>query len=334
MWADGLGDSPDAASEACLGCHRSAAGRNGAYTHPVGVTPGADVATGLPLFDSQGSRDPQGMVTCASCHDAHAKNRNADATTPAEEEKFQRATGSGDMLCIECHPEKANIIGTAHDPAKAGSDKGVCGACHAPHNAKNEPALWIGEYGVGQDIPSRYCLGCHAEGGAAKDTVPERLWHPKIKGVAGEPVESESEKEITFGSVLKDVFVGPTTTRRNAPIQYVLKIMKVIDRISVNEKRDPLLPLYDENGRPGSSGVISCPSCHDIHDGGAKIRDAIFRDDAEREKLRKGLIRTNFIDEATRLCGDCHRAFRTSVFWGFHGGAPKEASNPYLYRGD
>jgi hypothetical protein len=233
---------------------------------------------------------------------------------------------------MECHPEKANIIGTVHDPAKAGSDKGVCGACHAPHHAKNEAALWAGEYGVGQDLPSRYCLGCHAESGSAKDAVPEKLWHPKIKGVVTKSAESEQEK--TFGGVLKDVFVGPTTTSRYAPLQYEMKTMKLVDKISVTKNEPPLLPLYDENGRPGNFGIISCPSCHDIHDGGAKVREAIFKDDAERERMRKGLIRTNFIDEATRLCGDCHRAFRTSVFWGFHGGTPQEASNPYLYRGD
>ena len=331
MWADDLGEGGDAASEACLGCHPSSAGESGAYTHPVGVTPRADVATGLPLFDKLGSRDPQGMVTCASCHDAHAKNRNTDAATPAEEEKFQRVTGSGDLLCMECHPEKANIIGTVHDTAKAGSGQGVCGACHAAHHAKNEPALWTGEYGVGRDLPSRYCLGCHAESGAAKDAVPEKLWHPKTKGVATEPVESEEEK--SFGSVLKGVLVGPTAPARNAPTQYVMKTMKLVDRVSVSKKKPPLLPLYDDTGRPGNSGIISCPSCHDIHDGGAKIREAIFKDDAERERMEKGLIRTNFVDEATRLCGDCHGAYRVSVFWGFHGEA-RGKSNPYLYRGD
>lgn len=334
MWRDRLKDDKDAASAACLGCHSSISGENElaekAYSHPVGLAPEADTPAGLPLFDERGQKRPKGMITCATCHDAHAEYPTAGGTHATGNGRFQRIAGSPDRLCVKCHPKKANISGAVHDVKKFSpnlenilgqtpSEKGVCSACHVAHFAKDEPALWAGEYGPGEDMHARHCLGCHSEGGPAKNRIPKQLRHPKTQVAATETTAAKTKEGAkTFGGILKEILVGPVEPAKHSLTLYITKAMKFVDRLSISRNSPPLLPLYDDEGRPGNSGTLSCPSCHDIHDGEAQIRRAIFKEDSEREKLEKNLLRTSFVDEAARLCGDCHGPYRNAVFWGFH----------------
>jgi predicted CXXCH cytochrome family protein len=334
MWATGLQEDQDAVSSACLGCHGSVS-REGrlfgkTYGHPVGISPKADPSTRLPLFDESGRMRAYGMMTCATCHDSHSEHPGSEVNSTAKSKKFGRVYGSPDSLCIMCHPRKKNIIGTVHDISKTSpehenilgqttSEKGICSACHVPHFAQGKAALWATEFGPGENLPERYCLGCHGEDGTAKKKVPKHLVHPKTKVTTAEIVSAESDDEPKpFGKFLKDVLVGPEEPQRQGARIYKERTMKLVDRLSLTRKSPPLLPLYDSDGKPGSSGILSCPSCHDIHNGEAEVRRLIFKEDSEREKMEQNLLRPSFVDDATRLCGDCHGPYRLKVFWGFH----------------
>jgi hypothetical protein len=301
------------------------------------------MAGGLPLFDELGNRSMDGMMTCATCHSSHAEKSGTDETAVGETERFQRVPGSQDRLCIKCHPKQGNIIGSVHDVSGAVADsknilgqttseKGVCSACHVPHYAGNEPALWAAECGEDEDLPSRYCLGCHDPEGSAKNKIPEHLSHPKAKVATNETAPVKSNGNQSVGNVLKDILIGPASPTQRRMRVYISKTMKLVDRESISKKIPPLLPLYDEEGKPGNSGILSCPSCHDIHNGEAQIREALFKDDSEREKLEKSLLRTSFVDEASRLCGECHGAYRVKAFWGFHSEAWGKIKRSHIYR--
>jgi predicted CXXCH cytochrome family protein len=352
MWSTELWDStdspdPDPATVACLKCHekipRERNPEGEMHGHPVGLSSEAAASEGLPLFDNLGRKNPRGTMSCATCHDTHAESSSgaSSPTSDGKKETFQRMEGKG-RICLVCHPKKENIVGTAHDPARlfpAADQSDACGACHSTHSGGDGTALWAGEYGKGEDLTTRHCLGCHSESGSAKDKIPEHMTHPKamvaIRGAEAEKLRQDSK---SFGNILKDVLVGEVEPSRGNLTIYMAKPMTMIDRAVIGKNSPPLVPLYDENSRPGPSGILSCPSCHDIHNSEAKIHEAVIKDDAERERVEKNLIRTSYVDEATKLCADCHGPHKLSVFWGFHGEArgknyPTRSPNPRSGRG-
>jgi mono/diheme cytochrome c family protein len=192
--------------------------------------------------------------------------------------------------------------------------------------------LWAAEYGEGEDLPSRYCLGCHNPEGAANKKVPEHLSHPKAKVATNRLTTVKSGDDQSFGNILKDILVGPTSSSQRRMRVYESRTMTFVDRESKSKNIPPLLPLYNVMGKPGNSGILSCPSCHDIHNSEAEIRKVLLKDDSEREKYDKNLIRSSFMDEATELCGECHGPYRLKAFWGFHGEAWGQLRRQHIYR--
>ena len=216
LWANRQGEGSDPVSALCLGCHQDGAmaeGKQvGEYTHPLGVTPQGGVAAGrLPLFDHAGQVDVQrGGVGCASCHNPHqwepgAPHSRTGASATAEGDgsnSFLRLPSVPDsQLCTSCHQREQWVRNTEHDlritapheqnaSGQTVAESGVCGQCHAVHNAEMSSRLWGRDTGQGQDIMEDLCLGCHSPGKVAQDKVPGRLSHPKdvpVSSVQGWP---------------------------------------------------------------------------------------------------------------------------------------------------
>ncbi|HNO79096.1 MAG TPA: cytochrome c3 family protein [Phycisphaerae bacterium] len=180
---------PTTPEDFCLGCHQQdgLAGEHLPQTlrHPltkISTAAGTTHSTSLPFFTKTCERDPNGQMSCASCHDPHA---NSDVT-PA---LLRNQTG-GDTtsLCFECHPQTSPIHEGLHAQsfmenqkvvALAGTHPSTCGPCHATHADEVVNGMWVGPYfaNANTETASR-CLGCHGPGGISEPV--NLLPHPQV----------------------------------------------------------------------------------------------------------------------------------------------------------
>lgn len=203
LWARGSGSGKGAVEALCTDCHRqdgeASKKLTGTHSHSLatGLKPG--MQPNLPLFAAAGlGEGPRDKLDCATCHDPHQWNPadmvdkagadpkvNGDART-----SFLRlpAAPDGD-LCVECHREQRFVRHTDHDLAvtapqavnvrgETAKQSGVCGQCHAAHNAEETRRLWARAAGIGPNEATRECTSCHAAGQPAADKVPLETQHP------------------------------------------------------------------------------------------------------------------------------------------------------------
>lgn len=116
----------------CLACHRSDAPgpTHIAQTHPEIETHNMiqpDEAGYMPLFDAQGRIDPEGQITCRTCHLSHGRldllERFADQASipPAERSQIRAQVRSftAPNLCTICHGDSGRLRYLYfHDPAR------------------------------------------------------------------------------------------------------------------------------------------------------------------------------------------------------------------------
>ncbi len=211
----------------CRLCHKDKDGGPANGNHPIDSTKLAFSDEFRELGALQGVKKNQ--VICQSCHRVHG----------APNEKFLiDSAQEGGHLCLDCHVDKKELLGTVHDlritapdsvnlKGKTPSESGVCGACHLVHGSR-EAVLW------GRKMPavsSGYkivdlCLSCHNKDGLARKKVLSDFSHPY--------------------------------------------------NVAMNDKgMDPDLPVFDMEGRrvPLEKGFLSCPTCHDPHRGRKLMAD-------------------------------------------------------------
>lgn len=116
----------------CTGCHRDggAATLPQVATHPrvemLGLAAGAE---GLPLYDSDGRLDPQGQITCRTCHTPHGRTDAypdefaaiGDRSALASAQRLQLRKFEAPNTCSTCHGAEAlwRFL-YFHDPARRG----------------------------------------------------------------------------------------------------------------------------------------------------------------------------------------------------------------------
>ncbi len=136
-----------------------------------------------------------GCMTCLTCHNMHAAETTYDghADQPHSNENaivdgrhgklliIDNGNGpAGSDLCIVCHPDHSQIIGSPHDFSHKGIDglgagiaeKGICSACHIPHMALDDKLFWarplIEEELMFGSVPgfalgsTLFCYDCHS----------------------------------------------------------------------------------------------------------------------------------------------------------------------------
>jgi predicted CXXCH cytochrome family protein len=230
MWAREI-DEGNAASQACLSCHVKELGikTTGAHSHPMNVKPAKNA--NLSLYSNEGLRAQNGTVQCATCHDVHKWDSNGSEgyvkdMEGGSENSFLRISNKSSGLCITCHEEKKDIIGTDHDlrittpnakniQGLTAVASGPCGGCHVPHNAAG-PKLWARKNIPGNPA-SKMCLSCHGE---------------------------ETEH------------IQKTIGEHSHPIDVVPVLAKGVKNV---------IPLFSERGTKESSGKIQCATCHNPH---------------------------------------------------------------------
>jgi len=248
LWSRERGPDKGETVALCTSCHRDngVAGKKltGKHSHPFNQPLARGMQTQLPLFG--GSKEKGANVECATCHDPHqwdpANPKSRDgATTTAEGDAntsfLRRTAGGRSELCVDCHRDQRLVRGTDHDlavtAAKAVNAKGqttaqsgVCGQCHAVHNAESNLRLWARAAGAGQDAGEKLCRSCHAanQPAAAKQLAEKQGRHP------------------------------PTATAWSPLV-----------RARFNAKAAGGIQVYGTDGKPAATGAITCNSCHNPH---------------------------------------------------------------------
>ena len=273
-------------SDPCEVCH--AAGKMAANAtvgergHTVGVSPGQDYGSDLPLYGYTGRRQAGGRIACATCHDPHSWSPagGSGASSKAATSFLRMGADGYAPLCFPCHAEKSMVVGTDHDlrvTAPAAVDRegrnaeasGVCGACHAMHRAPAARVLWNRGFGEGRDEGSRACTSCHRPGNDVGAHVPPR-GEAHLVNFPGRGLVSR------LFTVVRNVAAGP------AGIQ-----------------------VFAEDGSRADSGYLSCVSCHDVHRWEADVSNSgagmPLEGDLSNSFLR---VKSTALDKT--LCADCH----------------------------
>lgn len=215
----------------------------GSHSHPLGVSvKKAGIKVGpkgwtgegdkkpkpalLPLYDAQGKKlhDTEGDVGCATCHDPH-QWKSGEAGTSADaggkeegdaRNSFLRIPAAPDgELCITCHRSKSTVRQTDHDLSVTApqadnalgegvTQSGVCGQCHAVHNAVQDFVLWGRPLGPGRDAPEMLCRSCHLEGEIGQKKVPEKAEHPGYVLAWDGDLRDPAQRSITHLPVFGD----------------------------------------------------------------------------------------------------------------------------------
>jgi len=208
------GSIPGAGNEkrTCETCHRAGAPGKIVQTPHLGEIP-ASLPQHLPV-------DNAGRIICATCHDIHQ-----DMQGPMLLNKPRWDS----TLCLSCHPQVQELLGTAHDLRISAHDlqnvrgetpaqSGACGSCHLVHCSDAADGLRAQSPTSNDDYARRLCTNCHSKGQPGERRIPKYLDHPQIALM--------------------------NMTEPNTP-QY--------------------MPTFDPNGNPSRTGAISCLTCHEFH---------------------------------------------------------------------
>jgi predicted CXXCH cytochrome family protein len=257
LWAKPLSGDTDWVTQLCTGCHHTAGAAKtkliGGNNHPVDVTlqklnvPGSDdqIDTELPLYGDDGKRIASGKMVCLTCHEPHTwdakqshtdrnytlQNTEGDATNSfLREPNFPSSD-----LCKSCHPAEAKVDGTDHDLSQTapqatnilGQTVKIAGVCGACHLVHNSPNKL-------------------------------RLWARSYRPVA--------EDENTMNALCISCHSKGNMAEKKVPLIATHPAGKIINNIiRYNRRKTGYTPIFDQNGREGNVGEISCPSCHSAH---------------------------------------------------------------------
>ncbi len=286
LWARELSRNGDFMTQLCTSCHtengpakdKSMGGNN----HPVDVTlEKLNITTDLPLFDDEGSKTVNGKILCLTCHDPHtwAPDKSASAYNHENIEgdasnSFLRVNNfPSPDLCSSCHKDKAFIDGTEHDlsvtapefknlSGQTVKESGQCGACHLVHNSPNKLKLWARIYG------------------------------------------NISDEEDIINSLCTSCHSSGRMAENKTPLISTHPGNTVVSNVLRSDRsKADFTPLYDKaTGEEASSGNVSCPLCHNVHQWNPLV--------AEKgdHKNIEGNARNSFLRSVSynNVCIDCH----------------------------
>ena len=159
-------------------------------------------------------------IICTSCHNLHQDGKASNLLIVLKQDS---------SLCLTCHQDKKNIVGTQHDLRTSksnvsyaldekASETGECSSCHLIHPGSKTDGLWAQKTISQDNYGSELCTSCH---GIEQDSIahlPLYVNHP----------------EITF---LNRTISGQTN----------------------------YMPTFDKAGKLSRTGNIACLTCHEPH---------------------------------------------------------------------
>ncbi|MBI5417196.1 right-handed parallel beta-helix repeat-containing protein, partial [Candidatus Poribacteria bacterium] len=306
----------DPVGKLCLSCHskgqvaeKKQVGEN---SHPTNFDiERVSGETDLPLFLGEGVRvfdsftivdgkkvidksKRKGKVMCATCHDVHQwdpadeKNGSRVNTEGDGRNSFLRKNNIKNSLCIECHKGETTIYDTEHDlnisgrsekniQGKTVLEDGTCSACHLMHNgtghkiwAKNIPPEISKE-----DNIAKLCKSCHLKGQMAEKKAITKYSHPTGRSI----------KRVD-GTTQYPLYDSVGNRQFNKKLLEALKTGKDIEK------------YYN------TSGLVTCGTCHNVHQWNYKNKDDRPKSNIEGTGLNSFLRGTK--DNTSNFCKDCH----------------------------
>lgn len=291
MLARGAGDS-----SLCLQCHEDR-GNDGVHGlagggHPVGVVP-VTASPSSALLALGARLGPGGQVTCLSCHGMHGRART---------DSLLLETSAGSKLCVSCHSDRPELVGSGHDLALSApqvrngrgetpATGGVCSSCHLAHGSARRVAS-------AGPRATAVCRSCHARGGPAHVDRMDGYGHPLDVSQDGEPVTCASCHDPHRPAAVGATGAFATAFLRAAPTTLCTTCHE--GEAGVVGGRHDMTALEgaqaNVDGRaPGDSGP--CLACHEVH--GTLGNQRFAR-----------LLAKEGGDEVERLCRTCHASDR------------------------
>lgn len=244
----------------------------------------------LPLYAANGeiSHQENGAVSCPSCHDPHRwtsiksdKKSNSKKTDEGDAtNSFLRipAAPHGE-LCVTCHTAKAPIRATDHDlsvtaPTATNAlgekqhQSGICGQCHAVHNAVQGLVLWGRLPGQADNMPEMLCRSCHDAGEIAAAKIPVKASHPSYVMAWDGNLRDADKKAITHLPVFSDSGSKAMTGYISCPTCHNVHQWRP-DKNEAGSGKNEEGDVFSSFLRTDSSEGILCADCHAL--------DSIFR---------------------------------------------------------
>ena len=284
------GKITDRTTALCMSCH--AAGmvaenkKLAGYLHPVGVrlpkhvsgTDGARYRTvvlnpeglDLPLFNEFGVKDKTGKITCNTCHDIHGETFAREANAAKNGRKDTADTllrKPSPEICRECHANKFTIEKSKHD----------LDTVFPNGNA-------IIKQRVSRPDLCRYCHLTH-------NSEPEGfIWKKKITTQAGEQVDDMCTVCHGKNGLAPEMAVGKNSHPVNTPLTGKIHTKK--------------LPLFSAAGKLTKTGIMTCFTCHDPHNG-SPIKSESSTNVSTEGRPANHFLRIE-VAPASDLCLNCH----------------------------
>ncbi|MBI4651589.1 hypothetical protein HY745_09965, partial [Candidatus Desantisbacteria bacterium] len=291
LWARVPYVGEDIGTVLCLSCHsKNNVGEKklvGQFSHPVNVVvnenPKVDGKTKLPLYTDKGIVMPStGKIICMTCHDVHkwdpVSDDFGDGTLiegNGSNSFLRKVNDNKGELCTDCHDSKKFVIGTDHDMSVTGINEknylgqpvslsGACGACHSVHNAYIQLKLWGRIPGKNPDDRQMDLMATFC-------------------------YSCHQSKSIGEAKVPETLFHPPKI------------LVSTVGRGS--KGKGSYWPVYNEAGDIVGTGMITCPTCHNVHK---------WQPDSDKQGINKN-IEGDAINSFLRnkgasfsLCTDCH----------------------------
>jgi predicted CXXCH cytochrome family protein len=285
----------------CQACHGSTGPGPAVRTPHLDQVVPSDLATGIAISKSESQSaklvqnpsdqgaaaarpslegaDPSSVVPDASGERIRCTTCH-DVHQTGQGAKLLRAARQDSALCLTCHAAQRALLSSPHDVAKSAPQA---------HNAREEPAAQSGS-----------CGACHlvhpptAEGGTWAQPLP--------------PGENPAQGLCTGCHGPGGCAENRVPERREHPE------VALLNRLT--PEHPDYMPTFDEQGRPATTGVISCPTCHQVH--------AVTAGSAAEGTVNSPSY-MSLRQNHQALCADCHGVQGLWRFLYFH----KENRNPH-----
>ncbi len=296
LWAKPLSADRDIFSQLCDGCHSkngvAKAKLIGDHYHPVDLPIKETklsrfrgrIAGELPLYGEDGDRMEDGKIVCITCHDPHSwDSRKSGSLENSEPQNMEGdATNSflrkvnfpSPELCTTCHVNTKLIETTTHDFHETD-----------PKTKKL----------VGQSVrASGLCGACHLVHNAPNDF---KLWAIPYGPISGE--------ENTINGLCTSCHSKGNLAEKKVPAVATHPAGKLVNNIlRFNEKGTNYTPLFGADGEEVNVGDISCPSCHNPHQWGPLLEEAVAGKKPNGNSVTSFRFLRNMSYNA--VCRECH----------------------------
>lgn len=255
-------------SELCITCHQQMRPAmfmaNGEHEHPQNPPLRPQHIEAIQAMKTRIGED--NTLVCLSCHKVH--NGNSGRAMLAD-------TLENSRLCIRCHAERSNMVGSAHDLRKSAPNElnrlglnpvqsGPCGSCHTFHS-------YARDIKPGRGDPQGLCVTCHDQGKVAAKHSGQPFSHP---------FEIESS-HIPRGIQLA-LYNSPTDPNK-----------KAVACLSCHNPHEMAQPHFLR-----TTGDALCANCH-----GEKVANMGGPHDFSRKQFVNAKGRSS---RETGKCGFCH----------------------------